>query len=224
MNELAGGLRPSSEHAALHSSLTMPSHPGHWQKPLAAISAHESFEQSSATARQGDTKTGHASLHSSATMLAHPGHWQRPPSAISKHESVEHSSASGQMNATDFFLVSSAFATDFFLVSPACAVAWSLRLISRHASLHSSATMLAHPGHSQKPLAAISAHESFEQPSATARQGDTKTGGGLRPSSEHASLHSSATMPSHPGHWQKPLAAISSHESVEQTSASGQMN
>merc|ERR1719428_2200122 len=116
-----GGLRPSSEHAALHSSLTMPSHPGHWQKPLAAISAHESFEQPSATARQGDTKTGHASLHSSATMLAHPGHWQRPPSAISKHESVEHSSASGQMNATDFFLVSSAFATDFFLVSSAFA-------------------------------------------------------------------------------------------------------
>merc|ERR1719191_1669633 len=120
---------------------------------------------------------------------------------------------------TDFFLVSSAFATDFVLVSPACAVAWSLRLISRHAALHSSATMLAHPGHSQKPLAAISAHESFEQPSATARQGDTKTGGGLRPSSEHAALHSSLTMLAHPGHWQKPLAAISAHESSEQPSA-----
>merc|ERR1719191_1553904 len=125
---------------------------------------------------------------------------------------------------TDFFLVSSAFATDFVLVSPACAVAWSLRLISRHAALHSSATMLAHPGHSQKPLAAISAHESFEQPSATARQGDTKTGGGLRPSSEHASLHSSLTMPSHPGHWQRPPSAISKHVSVEHSSASGQMN
>merc|ERR1719313_1009593 len=159
MNELAGGLRPSSENAALHSSLTMPSHPGHWQKPLAAISAHESFEQPSATAKQGDTKTG-----------------------------------------------------------------GGLRPSSEHAALHSSLTMPSHPGHSQKPLAAISAHESFEQPSATARQGDTKTGGGLRPSSEHASLHSSATMPSHPGHWQRPSAAISSHESVEQTSASGQMN
>merc|ERR1719327_1394269 len=130
-------------------------------------------------------------------MPSHPGHWQRPSAAISSHESVEQTSASGQMNE----------------------LAGGLRPSSEHAALHSSLTMPSHPGHWQKPLAAISAHESFEQPSATARQGDTKTGGGLRPSSEHAALHSSLTMPSHPGHLQKPLAAISSHESFEQPSA-----